>query len=122
MLVLVPNQARDVSLNTNVVTHQDNKECKKTTALLPSLLFLFFLLFLSSFFQGSKTLLFSITTTQTMGLLKTAPLKSDQHLNFQTAGHESNQFTYRKRTDRVAFPLEYSPKIYQTMEQAFYYA
>jgi len=52
----VPNQARDVSLNTNVVTHQDSKECKKTTALFPSLFFLFsslsfFLLFL---FQGLK--------------------------------------------------------------------
>ena len=32
------------------------------------------------------------------------------------------QFTYRKRTDRVAFPLEYSPKVYQPTEQAFYYA
>ena len=32
------------------------------------------------------------------------------------------QFTYRKRTDRVAFPLEYSPKVYQSMEQVYYYA
>ena len=37
--------ARDVSLNTNVVTHQDSKECKKTTALFPSL-------FCSFFFRG----------------------------------------------------------------------
>jgi hypothetical protein len=58
MLVLVPNQARDVSLNTNVVTHQDNKECKKTTALFPSLFFssLLFLFFALSF-SGAKTLL-----------------------------------------------------------------
>jgi len=55
MLVLVPNQARDVSLNTNVVTHQDSKECKKTTALFPSLFFslLFsFFFFCSFFFRG----------------------------------------------------------------------
>ena len=32
------------------------------------------------------------------------------------------QFTYRKRTDRVAFPLEYSPKVYQSTEQVYYYA
>ena len=80
------------------------------------------LFFVLLFFSGSKTLFFSITTTQTMGLLHTTPLKSDQHLNFQTAGHESNQFTYRKRTDRVAFPLEYSPKVYQSTEQVYYYA
>ena len=30
------------------------------------------------------------------------------------------QFAYRNRTDRVAFPLEYSPKVYQSTEQAFY--
>ena len=27
-----------------------------------------------------------------------------------------------KRTDRVAFPLEYSPKVYQSTEQVYYYA
>ena len=27
------------------------------------------------------------------------------------------QFTYRKRTDRVAFPLEYSPKVYQSVDR-----
>ena len=27
------------------------------------------------------------------------------------------QFTYRKCTDRVAFPLEYSPKVYQSTEK-----
>ena len=32
------------------------------------------------------------------------------------------QFTYRKRTDRVAFPLEYSPKVYQSTKQVYYYA
>ena len=32
------------------------------------------------------------------------------------------QFKYRKRTDRVAFPLEYSPKVYQSTEQVYYYA
>ena len=32
------------------------------------------------------------------------------------------QFTYSKRTDRVAFPLEYSPKVYQSTEQVYYYA
>ena len=32
------------------------------------------------------------------------------------------QFTYRKRTDHVAFPLEYSPKVYQSTEQVYYYA
>ena len=32
------------------------------------------------------------------------------------------QFTYRKRTDRVAFLLEYSPKVYQSTEQVYYYA
>ena len=32
------------------------------------------------------------------------------------------QFTYRKHTDRVAFPLEYSPKVYQSTEQVYYYA
>ena len=26
------------------------------------------------------------------------------------------QFMYRKRTDRVDFPLEYSPKVYQSTE------
>jgi hypothetical protein len=59
MLVLVPNQARDVSLNTNVVTHQDSKECKKTTALFPSLFFLFSSLsfFFALSFLGAKTLL-----------------------------------------------------------------
>ena len=29
------------------------------------------------------------------------------------------QFTYRKRTDRVAFPLEYPPKVYQSTEQVY---
>ena len=28
------------------------------------------------------------------------------------------QFTYCKRTDRVAFPLEYSPKVYQSTERS----
>jgi hypothetical protein len=51
MLVLVPNQARDVSLNTNVVTHQDSKECKKITAIFPSLFFV------ALSFSGAKTLL-----------------------------------------------------------------
>ena len=32
------------------------------------------------------------------------------------------QFMYRKRTDRVAFPLEYSLKVYQSTEQVYYYA
>ena len=32
------------------------------------------------------------------------------------------QFTYHKRTDHVAFPLEYSPKVYQSTEQVYYYA
>ena len=32
------------------------------------------------------------------------------------------EFTYRKRTDRVAFPLMYSPKVYQSTEQVYYYA
>ena len=32
------------------------------------------------------------------------------------------QFTYHKRTDRVAFLLEYSPKVYQSTEQVYYYA
>ena len=32
------------------------------------------------------------------------------------------QFMYRKRTDRVAFHLEYSPKVYQSTEQVHYYA
>ena len=32
------------------------------------------------------------------------------------------QFMYRKRTDHVAFPLEYSPKVYQSTEQVYYYA
>ena len=32
------------------------------------------------------------------------------------------QFTYRKRTDHVAFLLEYSPKVYQSTEQVYYYA
>jgi hypothetical protein len=58
MLVLVPNQARDVSLNTNIVTHQDSKECKKITALFPSLFFLFsFFFFFALSFSGAKTLL-----------------------------------------------------------------
>jgi hypothetical protein len=59
MLILVPNQARDVSLNINVVTRQDSKECKKTTALFPSLFFLFSSLsfFFALSFSGVKTLL-----------------------------------------------------------------
>ena len=32
------------------------------------------------------------------------------------------RFVYRKRTVRVAFPLEYSPKVYQSTEQVYYYA
>ena len=32
------------------------------------------------------------------------------------------QFTYRKRTNHVAFRLEYSPKVYQSTEQVYYYA
>jgi hypothetical protein len=52
----VPNQARDVSLNTNVVTHQDNKECKKTTALFPSRFFFSFFSFsfFALYFLGAK--------------------------------------------------------------------
>ena len=90
MLVLGVNPGRDVSLNTSVVTHtKATMEFKETTAFTPLLFcFLFFSLF--PFFQGLKLpLFFNITTTQTNVLLPTAPSNSDQHLEFQTAGRES---------------------------------
>ena len=92
MLVLGVNQARDVSLNTSIVTHQSSNEMQRTNSFYPVLFcFLFcFLCFLFFLFLGLKLpLFFSITTTQTKVLLHTAPSKSDQHLEFQTAGRES---------------------------------
>jgi hypothetical protein len=100
MLVLVPNQARDVSLNTNVVTHQDSKECKKTTALFPSLFFLFSSLsfFFALSFSGAKTLLKSQQPKQRDCCTQLLS-NQFQRLNFQTAGRESQVLLRRAQKE-----------------------
>jgi hypothetical protein len=58
MLVLGLNHARDMSLNTNIVTQQKQQmSARKTTTLLPSLFFLFFLSFFP-FFQGLNSFVY----------------------------------------------------------------